>query len=346
MLDLEKLLKSFSDDAPSGQNLEYDADFIALEIAKQPGEERVIGDAVIPAEDPDYGHVVKLAIPLLERTKDLRVAVTLANATLCTKGLPEFEEVLRYIRSCLEEFWDSVHPQLDEDDDDEPTMRVNAILGLTNRDTVLRALRLTPLTDSPAFGRFSLRDLELASGEVTTSSDTETVPAPQTISAGFQDEDTDRLAQTVAAANAVQEHAKAIGEIFDARIGTLGPELDPLLRMIHDIRKHLAVYTHTPVPDDVEDKPEIEATMAAPIQRGVGTISTPNDVVNALDRIVEYYARNEPSSPLPILLTRARRLVSADFITIMKDMAPLGVDNISLIGGLEQDDDEDNHDDD
>ncbi len=37
-----------------------------------------------------------------------------------------------------------------------------------------------------------------------------------------------------------------------------------------------------------------------------------------------YYARQEPSRPVPILLTRAKRLVGADFMTIMKDMAPQG----------------------
>jgi type VI secretion system protein ImpA len=60
-------------------------------------------------------------------------------------------------------------------------------------------------------------------------------------------------------------------------------------------------------------------------------------VINALDRIVDYYARHEPSSPIPILLTRAKRLVNADFLTIVRDMAPSGVENVNLIGGLSDD---------
>ncbi|MEX0301411.1 MAG: type VI secretion system protein TssA, partial [Leisingera sp.] len=42
---------------------------------------------------------------------------------------------------------------------------------------------------------------------------------------------------------------------------------------------------------------------------------------------------------LPILLERCKRLVGADFLTIMNDMAPQGVDNVHLIGGIEDDDD-------
>jgi type VI secretion system protein ImpA len=71
---------------------------------------------------------------------------------------------------------------------------------------------------------------------------------------------------------------------------------------------------------------------------GGGGITSPTDVQNALDRIVAYYERYEPSSPLPLLLLRAKRLVNADFLTIVKDMAPHGIDNVNLIGGLEDKD--------
>src|SRR5439155_26871758 len=47
------------------------------------------------------------------------------------------------------------------------------------------------------------------------------------------------------------------------------------------------------------------ASAAAP-----GEIRSPQDVVAALDRICFYYDRNEPSSPVPLLLQCARRLVS------------------------------------
>lgn len=343
MLDLDDLLHPLDDDAPCGEDLEYDPDFIALEMANQPGEERVIGDAVIPAEDPDYEQVITLATPLLGRTKDLRIAVIMANAALQTNGLPGFAACLHYIRNCLDDFWDHVHPQLDNEDDDDPTMRVNAILGLTNRASVLRSLRMASLVDSRAFGRFSLRDIEVASGEVTPTEDMENTPTQQTIAAAFQDEDADALAQTVAASAAILEHVKAIADILDDRIGTMGPDLTPLQKVAFDINKHLAVHTggetETSTDETIADAPE--AAPAPQASSSGGAINTPDDVVSALERIVDYYARNEPSSPLPILLNRAKRLVSADFVTIMKDMAPAGVENVALIGGLPEDTDED-----
>jgi type VI secretion system protein ImpA len=53
-----------------------------------------------------------------------------------------------------------------------------------------------------------------------------------------------------------------------------------------------------------------------------GQINTREDVVRALDQIIGYYERHEPSHPLPIVMKRAKRLVTMSFLEIMKDVAP------------------------
>ena len=59
------------------------------------------------------------------------------------------------------------------------------------------------------------------------------------------------------------------------------------------------------------------------------------DVVSALDLICDYYASHEPSSPIPLLLRRAKRLVGKDFIAIMEDLAPDGMRQIHQIKGAD-----------
>ena len=71
-----------------------------------------------------------------------------------------------------------------------------------------------------------------------------------------------------------------------------------------------------------------------------GSIETAQDARNALDRVIDYFSRFEPSSPVPIILERAKRLVGADFMTIMKDMAPAGLDSVMMIGGISAEEDE------
>jgi type VI secretion system protein ImpA len=56
-----------------------------------------------------------------------------------------------------------------------------------------------------------------------------------------------------------------------------------------------------------------------------------------LDRICDYYSRNEPSSPVPLLLRRARSLVTKDFMGIMQDLAPAAIAQIEAIRGSEGD---------
>ena len=52
-----------------------------------------------------------------------------------------------------------------------------------------------------------------------------------------------------------------------------------------------------------------------------------------LDLVIEFYARNEPSSPLPLLIARARRLAELGFMDILRDMAPDGLSQAERIAG-------------
>jgi len=341
-MDPAVLLQSKGDDSPSGENLEYDPMFTEMEIAGQPGEERQIGDEVTAAEDPDYRDLAEKALAVLGQSHDLRAAVFLADATVNTKGLIGFADVTTYIRGCLDEFWDSCHPELDEDDDNDPTMRINAVQGLNGETTVFRSLRRVPLTESRNFGKLSLRDMEVAEGRMTAPADMENIPESATVSAAFQDTDDEFLAGMLEAAQTAEENVRAISAVFDDRTPGQGPDLENLIKLLFQIRKRLAEFSSAA---DVEGADQGEGETdniggGAPSAAGgaVGGINSPADVSNALDRIIAYYRRAEPSSPVPIVIERAKRLVGADFLTIMQDMAPAGIDNVHLIGGIEDDD--------
>lgn len=336
-------LTSFGDDAPSGENLEYDPDFTALEIAAQPGEERQMGDEILAAEEPDYKDIIAKAHAVLDRSHDLRAAIYLAHAELRRNGLLGFAEVTGYIRGCLTEFWDTCHPELDEDDDNDPTMRVNTMVGLADPQTILNALRIAPMTESRAFGRITLRDLMLSDGELTPH-DGDAVPDAATISAAFQDTPPERLSELLAAARQARTDINDIDAVFSERTPGQGPNLGELQKMIARIADTIAKEVGEPEPAaEAASAPAADddpwGTAPAPAtgaQAQVGGIASPQDVRNALDRIMEYYAAAEPSSPVPIFLKRAKRLVGADFMTIMNDMAPSGVDNVKLLGGAEE----------
>src|SRR5690606_13252921 len=131
-IDIGSLLLPLSDGAPCGDNLEYDPAFGDLERAAQGTPERVMGNQVIPAAEPYWDDVLEKALRLLDKTKDLRIAVLLVHAALKTGGLPAFANALSLIRGLVVDYWDTLHPQLDKDDDDDPTFRMNSLLVLND----------------------------------------------------------------------------------------------------------------------------------------------------------------------------------------------------------------------
>ena len=64
-------------------------------------------------------------------------------------------------------------------------------------------------------------------------------------------------------------------------------------------------------------------------------INNRTDVLDALEKICEYYAKSEPSSPVPILVERTKKLVTMDFMSIMKELSPEGVKQVELIAGVD-----------
>lgn len=357
-MDLADLIVSHGDEEPSGENLEYDPAFISLELAAQPGEERQIGDSIIAAEEPDYPEVITQAMDVLGRSHDLRAAVFLAQAMLRTKGFPGFAEVTSYMRGVLEQFWDTCHPQLDADDDNDPTMRVNAVSSLSGADTIIRAMRITPLTDSRAMGRFSYRDILVAEGEMSPPEGMDNPPTQALIAGAFQDTNPEKLNAARNAVAQALEDVVAINAVFQDRTPTQCPDLDVLERMLRQIlnRFQAAGVTGGSAAKEVPQAEEEDAgdgdtpgggaiaggwSGGPAIGGGVpGGINSQQDVKNTIDRLIAYYNRAEPSSPVPILLERAKRLVGADFVTIIKDMAPDGKDNVYLIGGIPPDEED------
>ncbi|WP_172327977.1 type VI secretion system protein TssA [Mangrovicoccus sp. HB161399] len=339
-------LNAFSGEAPSGADPEYDDDFQSLERAARPGEERQAGSEILAAEAPDYREVARLSEQILERCHDLRAAVHYTHAAAATEGYPGLAEGLAYIRGALEGFWDSCHPELDPDDpDDMALFRVNTLRGLVDGATLLRAVRSAPMTQSQAFGRVTLRDLEVADGEREPPEDGSAISDPAAIAAAFQDTDPETLAVLAASARQALEDARAIEAVFDDKVPGQGPDLSPLARLLYKAVQRLGEAAGSPgAPEEAAGEaaaegPAAGAPAAAAAAAPPGTINSPADAKKALERIMDYYRKHEPSSPLPILLERARRLIGADFVTIMKDMAPQGVENVYLIGGIEEDED-------
>ncbi|MEA3278507.1 MAG: type VI secretion system protein TssA, partial [Pseudomonadota bacterium] len=225
VLELEKLLAPVSPDAPSGEDMEYDPAFQVMRRAAEGQPERHMGSSVVPAEEPDWQLAGSLAAELLMRTKDLRIAVTLTRARLHTEGFVGMRDGLALTRRLLIELWDSVHPQLDPEEDNDPTERVNALLDLCGRETLLNPVRTTPLVNSRVFGPVTLRDIEIAEGKIAPPPETDAPSLDMAaINGAFLDCELGGLRQTATDITASLADLKGIETAVTERVGAFGQE--------------------------------------------------------------------------------------------------------------------------
>ncbi|RWK25772.1 MAG: type VI secretion system protein TssA [Mesorhizobium sp.] len=76
------------------------------------------------------------------------------------------------------------------------------------------------------------------------------------------------------------------------------------------------------------------ASHAEPGARLPDRITSRDDVVRCLDLVVAFYDRTEPSSPIPHLARRVRRMVHMDFVELMEDLAPSGLKEFRQLAGV------------
>ncbi|MET0331680.1 MAG: type VI secretion system protein TssA [Dyella sp.] len=346
--DLEPLLAPLEAPSPTGDNLEYQPEFLALEELAQIKNERAVGDTIKAAEEPDWDRVAAQAQQLLGQSKDLRVALHLTTAWLRSDGLPGWCAGVALVRGLLERYWDAVHPQLDAQDDNDSTARVNAVSAMIDSQGMLGYLRSANFVQSPRLGQFSLRDLRVANGSqkaVAGESSSGEPPTMTVIEACCQDCPVEQLTANFEAIEQALEHIRTIDRIFIEQLGTAGPDFKVLLTDLTELRTFVYSHLVQRIPtlgnadssdegDEGNGAHQDSSTSSTP-QRGVAEIiSGPQDVLRALETLCDYYAKHEPSSPIPLLLRRAQRMVGMNFTDLLKDLAPGGLSDLRLVAGV------------
>jgi len=335
MLDIQSLLQPVTADAPGGANLEYSPEYADLERAAAGKPERQVGETTVPAEDPDWGSVIDKSAALLRSSKDLRVATQLARALLKRDAFAGLAEGLALVRKLVTAYWPVLYPRIDEEDND-PTSRISAIATLTHRD-ILQAVRNAPLVKSKAFGILTLKDVEAANARRGDGSAAST-PSLELALEGLPMADFVEAARAVETCeNEARELEAAWMQHLDAAwskfVDAGGQDFTELRRLLGQANAVMAramkqrQASQGPDSNGGEEEPQ-----GAP---GVlrGEPRSREDVVRALDAICAYYARSEPSSPVPLLLERCKRLVAMSFLDIVKDLVPDGLSTIQTIAG-------------
>jgi type VI secretion system protein ImpA len=341
VIDIDRLSGPISPDEPCGPDLEYDPDYMKLERDVIGVPERQMGATVVPAVPPDWPKLLPVIVGLLERSRDLRIGVYLTRALTATQGLAGLATGLDLLRRMVEGLWPLLHPPLEPGD---ATFRVSALTPLADREMMLTGVRDTVVVSSRSVGTFRLRDLLAADGLVSGGSQVD----PDLVNAAFLSADLQDIGKVTAAVRHAAEQAAAIEERVATLVGQgqaidLGP-LRQLLRQAGsgiDRRIPSADVSTTAGPDVGHTLAESETTAVPGLARAIGgapsRIASREDAVQAIDMVCAFLEKTEPSSPVPHLLRRARRLIGADFLEIVRDLTPEALGTFRSVSGLMDD---------
>ncbi len=340
-------LPDLSEDLPAGEDLEVDPDFVAMERAAEETPETQYGQTINAAVPADWKEVQSLAASLLARTRDLRVLVQLAIARLNLTGVAAFAEVLAQIRHQIETRWEQVHPRLDPEDDNDPTLRANTLVRLQDPRNVLRPLREMPLARSPHAGVVSWRDIAISMGQIDPDEGAER-PTEALIRGIFSTTDRERLQLLRDGVDLAVTETLAIGKAFDGFAGNV-LDLSNLSKLLAAIQKDLRTFEPAAdqPPPEAEEEAEagVEASAGAAVSgtptvrrggvtaRSLTSVTQREDALYLMELASTYFRANEPSSPVPLLIERARRLAAMDFLDILRDLAPNGIEQAQIVAG-------------
>jgi type VI secretion system protein ImpA len=347
MIPVQKLLEPISADKPCGESLAYDPEFQKLTVDIRGKPETQAAGQIKPAEEPNWKDIRDRSLSLLARSKDLQIVVYLTVASLKLEGLAGLHDGVSLLRQWLERYWDSLHPQLDPTDKNDPTERLN-ILGSMSKEAgamgsmgdpirFLERVNTVPLSQSSKMGRFSLADI-VRSEAGTPGPGNKPPPAMSQIETAFRDTPPDVLKATSETVADTIAQIKAIDTILTAAVGSgRAPSWDKLNSVLGQIQRRLTQHMSggAPVPGGpIEESAGPEAKVAGTGgETFTGTLQSRQDVIRALDQICQFYRQREPSSPIPFILAWAKRLVEMDYIQIINELTPEALDKVKTITG-------------
>lgn len=305
MFVADQLLNPIRADQPSGADLAFSPEVDAITLARKFDDPSLDqGEWVTDLKEADWDFVVKRCAALLEnKSKDLRLAVWLAEAGAKKYRMRGLAEGLRVIAGLFEQYWDlGLFPEADGDDHDQRIGNLGWILA-----RIPALLREMPITDGNG-SRYSLVDFEMARKN------------PHNPDLKLTDLDSAKRANTTkfrsefsADAAYLLDAILQLEKAADDRLGQDSPGFasarEAVKTMLHLMPTTTsapaagsAPVTHETISND-QGMPHIPAP---PVYAGPpGAIHTRGDAIAQLRAVAEFFRRTEPHSPVSYFADKA-----------------------------------------
>lgn len=315
-MDVERLLAPISEAEPCGPDLEYDplggVQWNELQ-SRAEGEKR---DGI--TQQPRWADVHEEAMEMAGRWKHLRLGVILLECAVELEGLNGLRDGLKVLNGWCADYWDKLHPCGDEADIRD--LRPPLIDALQGPRFIFR-LGQIPIAKSLG-GTFGFGDYENAKN--ASQDDEDAQNHARLVQGAFESTPTETHQANLAAAKEALDLTRSLEECFDNHLG-MG-HVDLL-----NLRDFLANLIRVIEPLSSPSSGSVAAA-AEQLDGGIavggsgpalvpGTVNSRQAAIAALDSVIRYFEKTEPSSPVPYLLRRAQRCVGKSFMELVEELA-------------------------
>jgi type VI secretion system protein ImpA len=247
-------------------------------------------------------------------------------SSLQTSGLPGFRDGLQYLSGLLQQFWPSLYPLLDPDDNNDPTQRLNILSALTApRGSIGSWLRFidylytAPLGQPSGAAPITFDALTAAKQAQTTGSSGELAK----VEAALRHAPPEELGANNLALQQALELVRGLDTFLTSSLGARAAIDFELLETTLAEMQACLQPALSGAPPSQKGQTATPSSLA-PAESGTltvsGSVRSRQDVVRAIDLICEYYRQVEPSSPVPFLLRRAQKLATMDFVQAVQEL--------------------------
>lgn len=317
-LDVDKLLAPVSEDEPAGPDLAYDAGRQEIEQAFETSISIDSSGAEAGASEVDWRQVINNITAQAGQTKDVWLAVYLARAGAMSGDMETVETGVKYLAGLLEQYWPSVHPQLEEYGFQGRKGPCDSLAGLPQ---FINPLRRMKILRHARLGEYSGADFE----RFRSSGDSE--DGYGMFRAALEDVGQDGLDEIAVKLDSILDAIKRTDLVLTSNADDAGAtNFQPTYDALSQMKRAVLAFGATPAPEEAaEGGGESEAASSGGGKLS-GRVENREDVARALEAIADYYRRKEPAHPMIMLLQRAREWISLDFIGILQDIAPGSLD--------------------
>jgi type VI secretion system protein ImpA len=299
MLNIDELLAPVSDSHPCGEDLAFSSELDAIARARQADDPSIEQGAWVTAlKEADWKFVAAGCAKLIRtRSKDLRLAVWLAEASAKTSGLRGLGDGLLLVAGLCERYWDDVYPLPDEGGYEQ---RIGNLCWIAARAPQLA--KEVALTEGEGY---SMIDFEFARSRPAGEGEGPDLEAARrrTSRAFYQ-----ALLEDSA------HCAAALGElerVVDERLGADGPGFTAARAALQDVIHFVTPFAREAGVAAQASAVEQPVALAAPVQvlaqgaPAAGPLQTRAQALAQLRAVAEFFRRTEPHSPVAYLADKA-----------------------------------------